>query len=277
MVNRRNPRDPQPNPGPGGSAETLNFCRCTGVMVRPGHIRLRRRNRPGLAAVLAGMLLASGCGRIGYEAVDLVTETDGGASMPPPDARTDTLAPGMDAADAGESSDAAADVGSDAGVDVAPVDVGSDARVDVAPADVGADVRVDVPPAADAPLPPDARLDSAVDTAFGCRQPPAPSDWIAHFEDGTATTVIVGGRGGTPFSVLRESGTPVTLEVVAIGDFCGSRRALRFAAPGGANESRMIQVYFLRGVDGRTPSYDGRAYDGIRISHRSWGHRWSCE
>jgi hypothetical protein len=225
---------------------------------------VRRRRRLALCALA---LAAAGCGRIGYEDVFL-------SPQPPSDARDRDAddasvlldqAPPPDPGAGDAQFDREGGVEGDAGADQRPPpppDAGPDAAdrpvADTAPGD-----------ARDTAAPLDVPVADTMPTGDPCRNPSFPAGGlIADFEAGTATTVVVGDRGGTPFTVANSS---VTADVALVQAQCANRRALFYR--GGttpAGTSRLLQARFIvQPSSGVSRFLDARRWRGISFSVRA--------
>jgi hypothetical protein len=171
----------------------------------------------------------------------------------------------------------ALDVALDA--DVGPADLMAESPDrNVSPADADAPV----PDARDLPLETtvDARADLVDQSSDGppviegvlqCLPEPERADLIADFEDGTATTVAVNGRGGTTFHLVTTGAGQIGVSPPRPFPLCGSSRFMTLQGAGlPPNRFGHIQAHFLpTSPVGDSGFFDGRAFRGIRLSARA--------
>ena len=206
-------------------------------------------------------MLATGCGRLGYEVLRPDgAGGDGGTVAPdaavtrPPDPGTDAQPPidgPLPVVDGPPSADSGAPPADSAGLatdSAAPPVDGSASPNDAAP------VRDLRPPGDTVP-----DMPAASSCTFA-----ASSDMIADFESGTLSTNRVSGRGGPSFHLVDDAAG--TLTNVAVAN-CG-RRAMQVLAT--SSRAPLVQASLMyQDAGGSSQSFDARVYRGISISLRA--------
>jgi hypothetical protein len=231
----------------------------------------RRLRAQGLVLLASGVIAVAGlgCGRISYDDVHLAIDApaDPPADARDGDGRRDDARPAVDEAPPPDAATPEVAVMDGQVTDLLDGRDGADAG----PADT-AGPRLDVGPLSDSGDPLDA---SGPETppAEVCRNPTfTTGSLLADFEAGTATTVVFGDRGGTPFTPANAS---VTAESVLVAPQCANRRAMLYRGPAVASgTSRVLQTRFKLTTSSPERFLDARRWRGIRFAARTGG-AWS--